>query len=49
MAQARTAKQSLDVALQDVVATAAEQMSPAGRVRLSEWSPAPHATAQPNR
>jgi uncharacterized membrane protein len=49
MAQARAAKQSLDVALQEVVAAAAAQMSPAGRVKLSEWSPAPHATAEPNR
>lgn len=41
MAQARAARQALDEALHDVIATAAARMSPAGRTKLAEWPPGP--------
>jgi uncharacterized membrane protein len=42
MADARTARQSLDLALEDVIVKAAAQMSPAGRNKLAEWTPPAH-------
>jgi uncharacterized membrane protein len=42
MAEARTARQSLDLALEDVIVKSAEQMSPAGRNKLAEWTPPAH-------
>jgi len=46
MADTRAARQALDLALHDVIATAAAQMSPAGRNSLANWSP-PHGGAPP--
>lgn len=48
MAEARAARQSLDVAVQDVIAEAAARMSPAGRIKLAEWTPPPHGPGEPN-
>jgi uncharacterized membrane protein len=42
MADVRAARQSLDAALQDVIATAAIEMSPAGRNKLADWTPPVH-------
>jgi uncharacterized membrane protein len=42
MAEVRGARQSLDAAFQDVIATAATEMSPAGRSKLAEWTPPVH-------
>jgi uncharacterized membrane protein len=47
MAQTRAARQALDQALQDVIASAAAQMSPAGRRKLADWPPG--SRAEPNR
>jgi uncharacterized membrane protein len=44
MADTRAARQALDLALHDVIATAAAQMSSAGRNSLANWSP-PHGGA----
>src|ERR1051326_8908510 len=46
MADTRAARQALDLALHEVIDSAAEHMSPAGRNRLASWSP-PHAGAPP--
>jgi uncharacterized membrane protein len=46
MADTRAARQALDLALHEVIASAAAHMSPAGRNRLASWSP-PHAGAPP--
>ncbi len=46
MADTRAARQALDLALHDVIATAAAEMSPAGRNSLANWSP-PHGGAPP--
>jgi uncharacterized membrane protein len=46
MADTRSARQALDVALHEVIAAAAAQMSPAGRGRLAAWSP-PHGSVPP--
>jgi uncharacterized membrane protein len=37
MSKARAARQDFDLVLQGVVATAAAEMSPAGRQKLAEW------------
>ena len=42
MSEVRAARQKLDLALQDVIAKAAGEMSPEGRRKLSEWSPPSH-------
>lgn len=42
MGEARAARQSLDLALEDVIVKGAEQMSPAGRNKLAEWTPPAH-------
>ena len=47
MADARAARQSLDLALEDVIVKAATQMSPAGRKALAEWTPPAHGRAEP--
>ena len=39
MADTRAARQALDVALHEVISTAAARMSPAGRTSLANWSP----------
>src|SRR5262245_319503 len=39
MTETRAARQGLDVVLQDVIASAAGRMSPAGRHKLAEWPP----------
>ena len=44
MADLRAARQSLDAVLQDVIATAATEMTPAGRNKLAEWAPPVHNT-----
>jgi hypothetical protein len=44
MAETRAARQALDLALHEVISTAAAQMSPTGRNRLADWSP-PHSGA----
>jgi uncharacterized membrane protein len=46
MADTRAARQALDLALHDVIATAAAQMSSAGRGSLANWSP-PHGGVPP--
>ena len=48
MAEVRAARQSLDAALQDVIATAAAEMSPAGRSKLAEWTPPVHNAGAPS-
>jgi uncharacterized membrane protein len=42
MTDVRAARQSLDAVLQDVIATAAAEMSPAGRNKLADWTPPVH-------
>jgi uncharacterized membrane protein len=42
MTDVRTARQSLDAVLQDVIATAAAEMSPTGRNKLADWTPPVH-------
>jgi uncharacterized membrane protein len=39
MANTRVARQRLDEVLQDVIATATVEMTPAGRDKLAEWPP----------
>jgi uncharacterized membrane protein len=39
MARTRAARQNFDLALQGIIATAAAEMSPAGRNKLAEWPP----------
>lgn len=39
MAKARAARQDFDIALQNMIAKAAAQMSPAGRHAMADWSP----------
>jgi uncharacterized membrane protein len=48
MTEVRAARQSLDAALQDVIATAATEMSPAGRSKLAEWTPPAHNAGAPS-
>jgi uncharacterized membrane protein len=48
MADTRAARQAFDLMLQGVVATAAEQMSVAGRNRLADW-PSSRPTAEAKR
>ena len=48
MTEVRAARQSLDAALQDVIATAAIEMSPAGRSKLAEWTPPMHNAGAPS-
>jgi len=48
MTEVRAARQSLDAALQDVIATAATEMSPAGRSKLAEWTPPVHNAGGPS-
>ena len=48
MTEVRAARQSLDAALQDVIATAAAEMSPAGRSKLAEWTPPVHNAGGPS-
>lgn len=48
MTEVRAARQSLDAALQDVIATAATEMSPAGRSKLAEWTPPVHNAGTPS-
>ena len=48
MADARAARQAFDQALQGVVASAAEQMSVAGRDKLADW-PASRPASEANR
>jgi len=38
MAEARAAHQKFEVLLHDIIASAAEKMSPAGRQKLADWS-----------
>lgn len=45
MANARSARLALDQVLQEVIATSAAQMSPAGRSQLAEWTPPSRAAA----
>ena len=42
---ARSARLALDQVLQEVIATSAAQMSPAGRSQLAEWTPPSRAAA----
>ena len=42
MLESRTARQSLDVAVQDIIASTAAEMSPAGRSKIAEWAPPVH-------
>ena len=46
MSDTRAARQALDLALHEVISTAAAQMSSAGRGSLANWSP-PHGGASP--
>jgi len=46
MADTRATRQALDLALHEVISTAAAEMSPAGRNSLANWSP-PHGGAPP--
>jgi uncharacterized membrane protein len=39
MSKTRTARQNFDLVLQSMIATAAAEMSPAGRNKLAEWPP----------
>lgn len=48
MTDLRAARQSLDTVLQDVIATAATEMSPAGRKKLAEWTPPVHNAGTSN-
>jgi uncharacterized membrane protein len=48
MTDVRAARQSLDVVLQDVIATAAAEMSPAGRNKLADWTPPVHNAGAPS-
>jgi len=48
MTDVRAARQSLDAALQDVIASAATEMSPAGRSKLAEWTPPVHNAGAPS-
>jgi uncharacterized membrane protein len=41
MSETRRARQAFDQLLQDVIASAAAKMSPAGRSKLAEWPPGP--------
>lgn len=47
MVKTRTARQGFDEAVQDVIATAAGKMSPAGRNKLADWPPGPRTTEPP--
>jgi uncharacterized membrane protein len=47
MSETRSARQAFDQLLQDVIASAAAKMSPAGRNKLAEWPPGPR-TGRPN-
>jgi uncharacterized membrane protein len=47
MSDVRAARQRLDLALQDVIAKAAAEMSPEGRRKLAEWSPPSHPPPGP--
>lgn len=48
MTDLRAARQSLDTVLQDVIATAATEMTPAGRDKLAEWTPPVHNAGPPS-
>jgi len=45
MAETRAARQTFDQLLQEVIASAAAKMSPAGRNKLADWPPGPRAEA----
>jgi len=49
MAETRGARQALDLALHDVIANAAAQMSVAGRNKLADWTPPVHNAAGASR
>jgi uncharacterized membrane protein len=44
MAESREARARFDQALHDVIATAAAEMSPAGRAKLADWGQRPRTT-----
>jgi uncharacterized membrane protein len=48
MTDLRAARQALDTVLQDVIATAATEMSPAGRNKLADWTPPVHNAGPPS-
>jgi uncharacterized membrane protein len=48
MTDVRTARQSLEAVLQDAIATAATEMSPAGRNKLADWTPPVHNAGAPS-
>jgi uncharacterized membrane protein len=49
MAGTRAARQDFDRALQEVIAAAADRMSPAGRDKLADWPPRPRSGGEPSR
>jgi uncharacterized membrane protein len=49
MTEARAARQAFDQALQDVIASAAAAMSPAGRNKLADWPPGQRNTSETSR
>ena len=48
MTDVRAARQTLDAALHDVIASAATEMSPTGRSKLAEWTPPVHNAGTPS-
>jgi uncharacterized membrane protein len=48
MTDVRAARQTLDASLQDVIATAATEMSPDGRNKLADWTPPVHNAGPPS-
>jgi uncharacterized membrane protein len=49
MVKTRAARQVFDQLLQDMIASAAGKMSPAGRSKLADWPPGPRSVSQTPR
>lgn len=49
MAEARARRQKFDLLLHDIIASAANKMSPTGRQKLADWSPPGRNTGTTNR
>ena len=49
MAEARGKRQKFDLLLHDIIASAANKMSPAGRQKLADWSPTGRNPGTTNR
>jgi len=49
MTEARARRQKFDLLLHDIIASAASEMSPAGRQKLADWSPTGRNTGTTNR